>query len=80
MAFNLPIYPSFDVKREYAALRWKKWHERLNNVFVGYDIANPVCRKAFMLFFGSKDLDYATFVTVYLLIALSLQRMNELQI
>ena len=56
MAFNLRIYPSFDVKGENAALRLKKWHERLKHVFVGYDIADPVCRKELMLSFGCKDL------------------------
>ena len=56
MAFNLPIYPSFDVKGENAALRWKKWHERLKHVFVGYDIADPARRKALMLSFGGQDL------------------------
>ena len=56
MSLNLPQYPPFDVKGENSALRWRKWHERLQHIFVGYEIDSPVRRKALMLTFGGQEL------------------------
>ena len=55
MAMSLPSYPEFDVKSEGLSIRWKKWHTRIERVFVGYDIADPVRRTALLLTFAGSE-------------------------
>ena len=56
MALGLPTYPSFDVKGENLAVAWKKWSDRLELFFVGYNITNAPRKRALMLTFGGESL------------------------
>ena len=56
MALGLPSYPSFDVKGENLAINWKKWSDRLEHFFVGYNITEPARKRALMLTFGGEGL------------------------
>ena len=55
MALGLPTYPSFDVKGENLAVAWKKWSDRLELFFVGYNITNVAMlekfKKKILIFF-----------------------------
>ena len=56
MAMSLPAqYQEFDVRSEGLSIRWKKWHTRLERVFVGYEIADPARRKALLLTFAGSE-------------------------
>ena len=54
MAQGLLPYPQFNHKDQNCAVRWKKWHERLENIFVGYDITEQKRKKALMLTYAGE--------------------------
>ena len=56
MASNVPQYPPFDVKGESLAISWKKWSERLDLYFEGYEITAPARKRALLLTFGGGGL------------------------
>ena len=56
MALGLPTYPAFDVKGENLAVAWKKWSDRLDLFFVGYNITAAARKRALLLTFGGEGL------------------------
>ena len=53
---GLPTYPSFDVKGENLAVSWKKWSDRLDLFFVGYNITAAAQKRALLLTFAGEGL------------------------
>ena len=57
MATSLPSYPAFYCQTDVKAVRGNKWTSRLDNLFVGYGIANATRKKALLLTYGGDDLN-----------------------
>ncbi len=58
MATSLPDFPPFDTDAEPTSLgiQWKKWVQRLENLFVALDIKDKVRQKALLLYYGGAKL------------------------
>ena len=58
MATSLPSFPPFDINQDPNSLgiQWKKWVQRLENLFVALDIGDGVRKKALLLHYGGIDL------------------------
>lgn len=54
---GLPVFPSFSVHVDQTttAVRWKKWIDKLKNVFAALDIDNDKKRKATLLHFAGDE-------------------------
>ncbi len=53
----LPTYSPFDCKSEGKSIRWRKWVDRLKNVFIGYNIQDNARKAALLLTFAGNDLN-----------------------
>ncbi len=55
-ANNLPLFPSFDLDDEPKSIgpRWKKWVDRLENLFLALDIDKPQRQKALLLHYAGE--------------------------
>ena len=58
MAAILPDFPSFDINLEPTALgvHWKKWIQRLENLFLAMHVNDTKRQKALLLHYGGSDL------------------------
>ena len=58
MAAVLPYYPPFDINLEPTALgvQWKKWIQRLDNLFLAMDVKDTKRQKDLLLHYGGSDL------------------------
>ena len=58
MATSLPEFPPFDTDAEPTSLgiQWKKWVQRLENLFVALDVKDKVRQKALLLYYGGAKL------------------------
>ena len=58
MAAVLPDFPPFDINLEPTALgvHWKKWIQRLENLFLAMDVKDTKRQKALLLHYGGSDL------------------------
>ena len=58
MATSLPDFSPFDTNAEPTSLgiRWKKWIQRLENLFVALDIKDKIRQKALLLHYGGTNL------------------------
>ena len=57
MAAVLPDFPPFDINLELTALgvHWKKWIQRLKNLFLAMDVKDTKRQKALLLHYGGSD-------------------------
>ena len=53
---NLPVFPSFDYDSDKANAgpRWKRWVQRLENLFVGLKLEDGKQKKALLLHYGGE--------------------------
>ena len=58
MAAVLPDFPPFDINLEPTALgvQWKKWIQKLENLFLAMDVKDTKRQKALFLHYGGSDL------------------------
>ena len=57
MAFNLPTYNQFDCRSEGTNIRWNKWVNRLENIFIAYGINSSEQKKALLLSYAGDELN-----------------------
>ena len=57
MATSLPDFPTFPVHENNADLRWKKWIQRLENLFIGLDIKNKKRQRALLLHYSGEEVN-----------------------
>ena len=57
MAASLPNFPSFPVHENNAETRWRKWINRLENLFIGLDIKDKKRQRVLLLHYAGEDVN-----------------------